>query len=76
MFDTDDEIILQALDMWRNYIETFNVSMSAEYARAKRYEPKEHYEPNHLTRAQKELIEDIKRITDSIKEKENTNVSD
>lgn len=66
-FETDNEIISFALDLWGNYIETFTVSMSAEDAKNRNYKIKHHYESNFLTSNQKELVKRIRKLSEFYK---------
>ena len=63
MFDTDNEIISFALNIWANYIETYSVSMSAEDAKNRKYAPKSHYESNYLHPNQQKLIKRIRHLS-------------
>jgi len=63
MFDTDNEIISFALNLWGNYIETHSVSMSSEDVKKKDYLPKNHYESNYLHLNQKKLVKRIRYLS-------------
>jgi hypothetical protein len=68
-FETDNDLIAFATNLWANYIETFCVSISAEDAKNKIYPAKNHYEPNLLTNKQKELVQRLRTISKKYKEK-------
>ena len=66
---TDDELITLATTNWANYIESFDITMSAEVARNKVYSAKNHYEPNLLTSEQKVLVKRLRKIAQQSKTK-------
>jgi hypothetical protein len=65
MFETDNEIISFALDTWGNYIETFNVSLSAEDVKKSEPNtpPKGYVEPNFLTSEQRAIVKRVRSLS-------------
>jgi len=63
VFETDNDLIAFATNLWANYIETYCVSISADDARNKIYPKKNHYEPNKLSGQQKELVQRLRTLS-------------
>ena len=70
MFDTDNEIISYALEVWGNYIETFSVSMSAKDRKDRESNTplKDYVTPNFLSTEQKKLVERIRTLSEQYKD--------